>query len=198
MGAKLNEVAAHYSQEGWDHFYLVVVGTDCKILHDMFSKLFRPPEMVDPMKVESTTTKKAHTEAEKFKEEALHQEGGLDTAKLTVVYPTCTTIPHTIGITSDYYPVVTPTEETSKASRKLVSKTYYQCVICSHRGQNKNSTFTHMHHHLNVSLACSWPNCKKSYEAPEGFKNHVNKKQVAPEALNKEEAESVVSSLSTK
>ena len=61
--------------------------------------------------------------------------------------------------------------------------------------------FTHMCHNLNDSLACLCPNCKKSYKAQEGFKDHVNKKhggQLAPKALSKEEAESIVSSLSTK
>ena len=155
--------------------------------------------MLDPMELEPPTTKKACTEVEKFEEEALCQEGGLDTTKPTIIYPTSTSIPNTIGISSDYYPVMTPTEETSKASGKLISKTYYQCTIFSHWGQNRNSMFTHTHCHLNVSLACLWPNCKKSYEAPEGFKDHVNKKhgeQVAPNALSKEEAESVLSSFS--
>ena len=82
---------------------------------------------------------------------------------------------------------------------KLVTKTYYQCVVCSHWSQNKDSTYRHTCHNLNVTLAYSWPKCNKSYEAPEGFKDHVNKKhrgEVAPPTLSKEEAEAVVFGLS--
>ena len=104
------------------------------------------------------------------------------------------TIPEKGGTTFTW-----PTKEVSKASRKLVMKTYYQCVICFHQSQNKDSTYTHMCRHLNVTLACSWPKCNKLYEAPEGFKDHINKKhgrQVAPTTLSKEEAEVVVAGLS--
>ena len=71
MGAKLNEVAACYSQEGWDHFHQAVAGTDCEILLNMFSELFGPPEMLDPTELEPPATKKTPTKAEKFEEEML-------------------------------------------------------------------------------------------------------------------------------
>ena len=81
MGVKLNEVAACYLREEWDHFYLAVAGTDCEILLDMFSKLFRPPEILNPTNLETPATNKAQTEAEHFEEEALHCEGGPDASK---------------------------------------------------------------------------------------------------------------------
>ena len=126
MGTKLNEVApSRYSHEGWDHFYLVVAGTDFETLVDMFTELFGPPEMLDPTNLETPTAKKAHTEAEQYEEEALHHEGGPDTSKPKVLYPTSTTLPVSIEIPPKYCPVVTPADEISKASRKLVTKTYY-------------------------------------------------------------------------
>ena len=87
MGTKLNEVAAHYSHEGWDHPYLVVAGTDCEILVDMFTELFGPPEMLDSTDLETPATKKACTKAEQYEEEALCLEGGPDTSKPMVLYP---------------------------------------------------------------------------------------------------------------
>ena len=67
MGAKLNEVAARYSQEWWDHFYLAVASSDCQIVLDMFSE-FLP---TGPGGSQGTPAKKAHVEAAKFKEEML-------------------------------------------------------------------------------------------------------------------------------
>ena len=198
MGTKLNEVSVHYSHEGWDHFYLAMAGTDCEILVDMFTEMFGPPEMFDPTDLKTPTAKKAHTEAEQYEEETLCCEGGPDTSKPKVLYPTSTTLPVSIRIPPEYCPVVTPAEEISKASGKLVMKTYYQCVICSHHSQNKDSTSNHTHCYLNITLTCSWPKCDKSYEASDSFKEHVNKKhggQVAPAALSKEEGKAVVAGL---
>ena len=176
MSTKLNEVATHYSCEGWDRLCLVVVGTDCEILVDMFTKLFGPPEMLNPMDLKGPAAKKAHTEAKQYEKEALHFKGGLDTSKPTILYPISRTIPVIIGILSEYMPMVHYAEEKSKASGKFVTKTFYHCTICPHQSQNKDSTHNHTRRHLNVSLACSWPNCGKTYDAPNGLMAHIDKK----------------------
>ena len=84
MVAKLNEVAAHYSQEGWDWFYLAVAGSDCNIILDMFSKLFGPPSQTELEDLDKPT-KKAWTEAATFEEEVLKQEGVPDTNQVKMV-----------------------------------------------------------------------------------------------------------------
>ena len=81
-------------------FYFAVAGTDCKILVDMFTKLFGPPEMLNPMDLEGPVAKKACTEAKQFEEEALHCEGGPDTSKPTILYPASHTIPISFSILS--------------------------------------------------------------------------------------------------
>ena len=85
MGAKLNEVAASYSWEGWDCFNLPVMGSDCNIILDMFSKLFSPPSKLDLDDLQEPKQKKAHTEVAEFEEEMLKQEGLPDTSKETIL-----------------------------------------------------------------------------------------------------------------
>ena len=87
MGTKLNEVATRYSQEGWDHFYLAVAGSDCEIILDMFSEFLPPPSQLDLDDLQKPQQKKARTEAAEFEEKMLKQEGMPDTSKETVLYP---------------------------------------------------------------------------------------------------------------
>ena len=136
MGAKLNEVAAHYSWEGWDRFYLVVAGSDCNIILDMFSELFGPPSRTELEDLDGPTKKKACTEAAAFEEEALKEEGVPDTSQAETVYPTSTTISHTIGIPADYFPTTYQAEELSKSTGQMVGRMYYHCTIWPHRSQN--------------------------------------------------------------
>ena len=128
----------------------------------------------------------------------LKQEGLPDTNVTKTVYPTSMSMSHTIGIPSDYFPVSHQAEEPSKATGKLVTHTYYHCSVCSYKSQNQDSTYTHTHHHLNTLIGCTWPGCKKSYEAPNRLMAHVKKyhgDHLLPEALTKDEAEAVVASL---
>ena len=104
MGARLNEAMACYSWEGWDCFYLVVAGSDCNIILDMFSKLFGPPSWVELEDFYEPSKKRACTEAAAFEEAVLKQEGVLDTSKVKTVYPTSTTMSYTIGVPADYFP----------------------------------------------------------------------------------------------
>ena len=162
-------------------FYFAVAGTDCKILVDMFTKLFGPPEMLNPMDLEGPVAKKACTEAKQFEEEALHCEGGPDTSKPTILYPASHTIPISFSILS------------------IQSTVHYAEEKSSASGQNRDSTYSHTCRHLSVSLACSWPNCGKAYDVPDGLIAHVDKKHrgaLAPAAISKEEAQVVVAGLS--
>ena len=116
MGAKLNEVAGHYNWEGWDRFYLAVASSDSNIILDMFSELFGPTSWTELEDLNEPTKKKAHSEATAFEEEVLKQEGVSDTSQMKTVYPTSTTISHTIGIPMDYFPTMHQAKECSKST----------------------------------------------------------------------------------
>ena len=92
-------------------------------------------------------------------------------------------------------------EEKSKTSGKFITKTYYHCTICHNQSWNKDSTHNHTGRHLNVSLACSWPNCGKTYDAPDGLIAHIDKKHrgiLVPIAISKEAKAVVVGLLEPK
>ena len=157
------------------------------------------PLPAGPGKPTGTPAKKAHTEMAEFEDEMLKWEGILDTSQETILYPASLPIPTEFGI-EEFCPTMGYSEEKSKASGKMISKTFYHCTICTKRSQNKDSMYNHTSCHLNILTGCTWPNCGKKYEAPEGLKQYVSKKHgnlLAPEALCKEEAEAVVAGLSS-
>ena len=198
MGAKLNEAATHYSWEGWDHFYLTVASTNCNTVIDMFSELFGPPSHIELKDLNESTKKKAHTEAAKFEEEVLKPEGVPDTSEMKVVYPTSQPMSHTLGVPADYQPTVHITEKPSRVTGNLVNRTYYYCTVCEYNSQNCDSTYTHTRHHLNVVIGCAWPNCGKTYDAPDGLSKHVKSKNGSVfllGALGKAEAKAIVTEL---
>ena len=165
----------------------------------MFSKLFGPPSWTELEDLDKRAKEKARSEAATFEEEILKQEGVPDTGQAKMVYPTSTTISHTIGIPVDYFPTTHQAKELSKSTGQMVGHMYYHCTICSHRSQNQDSTYTHTHRHLNVVIGCAWPNCTKTHDTPNGLNAHVNKVHgglLLPGALSKDEAEAVVASLS--
>ena len=130
----------------------------------------------------------------------LKQEGLPDTIKETMLFPMSLPIPTDFGVEKEFYPIVGYTEEKSKASGKMVTKTYYNCTISNKRSQNRDSMFNHTRHHLNISLGCAWPKCGKKYEAPDGLKEHIMKKHgnlLSPTASSKDEAEAMVAELSS-
>ena len=200
MGAKLNEVATRYSWEEWNCFYLAVADSDCEIILDMFLELFGPPSQLDLDNLQEPQQKKANTETAEFKEKMLKQKGMLDTSKETVLYPTSFPIPTEFSIEKEFHPTVGYSEELSKTSCKMVSKTFYHCTVCTRRLQNKDSMYNHTRCHLNILIGCTWLKCGKKYKAPEGLKEHITKKHsglLSPEALSKEEAEAMVAGLSS-
>ena len=166
----------------------------------MLFKLFGPPSCTELEDLDEPARKKAHTEAAAFEEEVLKQEGIPDTSQAKTVYPTSVSMSHTIGILTEYFPTSHQSEECSKSMGQMVVHTYYHCTFCPYKSQNRDSTYTHTRCHLNVVLCCAWPNCTKTYDAPDSLSTHVSKVHrglLLPKALTKDEAESVVTSLST-
>ena len=166
----------------------------------MLSELFGPPSHTELEDLDEPARKKAHTEAAAFEEEVLKQEGIPDTSQTKTVYPTSVSMSHTLGIPADYFPTSHQAEERNKSTGQMVVRTYYHCTICTYKSQNCDSTYTHTHCHLNIVLGCAWPNCTKTYDAPDGLSTHVNRVHgglLLPKALTKDEAESLVASLST-
>ena len=166
----------------------------------MLSELFSPSSHTELEDLDEPARKKARTEAAAFEEEVLKQEGIPDTSRAKTVYPTSMSMSHTIGIPADYFPTSHQVEEHCKSMGQMVVHTYYHCTICPYKSLNRDSTYTHTHHHLNVVLGCAWPRCTKTYDAPDGLSTHVNKVHrglLLPKALTKDETESVIASLST-
>ena len=165
----------------------------------MLSELFSPPSCTELEDLDEPARKKACTEAAAFEEEVLKQEDIPDTSQAKTVYPTSVLMSHTISIPTDYFPTSHQAEACSKSIGQMVVYTYYHCTICPYKSQNHDSTYTHTHRHLNVVLGCVWPNCTKTYDAPDGLCTHVSKVHrglLLVEALTKDEAESIIASLS--
>ena len=141
----------------------------------MLSELFSPPSHIELENLDELARKKACTEAAAFEEEVLKQEGIPNTSQTKTVYPTRVSMSHTLGILADYFPTSHQAEECSKSTRQMVVHTYYHCTICTYKSQNRDSMYTHTHHHLNVVLGCALPNCTKTYDVPDGLSTHVNK-----------------------
>ena len=166
----------------------------------MLSELFGPPSHTELEDLDESARKKARTEAAAFEEEVLKQEGIPDTSQTKTVFPTSMSMSHTLGIPADYLPTSHQAEECSKSAGQMVVHTYYHCTICTYKSQNRDSMYTHTRCHLNIVLGCAWPNCTKTYDASDSLSTHVNKVHgglLLPKALTKDEAESVIASLST-
>ena len=179
---------------------MAVAGSDCNIILDILSELFGLPSCTELEDLDELARKKVHTEAATFEEEVLKQEGIPNTSQTKMVYPTSVLTSHTLGIPADYFPTSHQAEECSKSTGQMVVHTYYHCTICTYKSQNCDSTYRHTRRHLNIVLGCAWPNCTKTYDAPGGLSTHVNKVHgglLLPKALTKDEAESVITSLST-
>ena len=175
MGAKLNEAAACYSREGWDRFYLAVTGMDCNSVLDLFCELLRDPNPIKIKDLDEPQKKKARIEAAEFKEEALKEEGIPETSEMKTVYPTGS-MNYTISILTKYQPTQHLSKHPSKATGNLVSHTSYHCTMCTYHPFNRDSTYTHTRHHLNIVIGCAWPDCGKTYDAPDGLSKHVKTK----------------------
>ena len=105
----------------------------------------------------------------------MREEGVPDTSKTKTVYPTGS-MNYTISIPTKYQPMQHLSEHPSKATGNLVSRTSYHCTMCTYHSFNRDSTYTHTCHHLNVVIGCAWPNCGKTYDAPNGLSKHLKTK----------------------
>ena len=71
----------------------------------------------------------------------------------TKVYTDQLPVPHDLGVPADYLPEwESVKKEGAKGGCKAIS--HYCCLFCDHKSQNRTSTITHTHHHLNVVVAC--------------------------------------------
>ena len=150
-----------------------MVGANMSYLQDMCSKLFRAIEKDElvPGQYNSPPTKKLHAEVEKEETKVGEATGVINpSGSTTRVYTDQLLVPHDLGVPADYLPHwESIKKDGAKGGHKSVS--YYTCLFCDHRSQNKTSTITQTHHHLNVVVACHL--CLFTSESTEPQENHI-------------------------
>ena len=208
IGAKLNEAAAKYTYEGATRMYVGCAGLDAQVLIDMFCELFGEVDLedADPKKFESESMSAKRKAAEALSEDAEGPpEGATATASPStskgapgwhIKYPTAIPIPKSLGIPDEYIPKkMTVDEPSSRADGQNVMKTYYCCLFCSHKSQNKPSELTHTRRHLNIRLGCKL--CNYSSDSTPPLQAHIintHGGRLSEEDLSQEELASILSS----
>ena len=173
IGTKLQEVGSQHQYEGWTYLHYAMAGANMSYLWEMCSKLFgeiEEDELV-PGQFDSPPAKKLHVEAEK-EETKVGEASGLinPSGSTTKVYTDQLPIPHDLGVPSDYLPHwESVKKEGAKGGQKSIS--FYVCLFCNHRSQNRTSTITHTRHHLNVVLGCHL--CPFTSESTGPLENHI-------------------------
>ena len=170
---KLQEVGSWCQYEGWTFLHYAMAGADMSYLWDMCSELFREIEEDElvPGQFDSPPTKKLQVEAEKEETKIGEATRVINPSRSTTkVYTDQLLIPHDLGVPSDYLP---HWESFKKEGAKGGHKTifYYCCLFCDHKSQNRTSTVTHTHHHLNVVVACCL--CPFTSESTGPLENHI-------------------------
>ena len=124
-----------------------------------------------PGQFDSPPTKKLCAEAEKEETKVGEAIGVINPSGSTIrVYTDQLPVPHDLGVPADYLPHwESIKKEGAKGGCKSVS--YYTCLFCDHRSQNRTSTFTHTCHHLNVVVACHL--CPFTSESTGPLENHI-------------------------
>ena len=150
-----------------------MAGADMSYLQDMCSELFgeiEEDELV-PGQFDSPPTKKLHTEVEKEETKVGEATGVINpSGSTTKVYTDQLPIPCDLGVPADYLPHwESVKKEGAKGGCKSVS--YYSCLFCDHRSQNRTSTITHTHCHLNVVATCHL--CPFTSESTGPLENHI-------------------------
>ena len=173
IGTKLQEVGSQCQYQGWTFLHYAMAGANMSYLWDMCSKLFgeiKEGELV-PGQFNSPPTKKLHTEVEKEETKVGKAAGVINpSGSTTKVYTDQLLIPHDLGVPANYLPHwESVKKEGAKGGHKSVS--YYSCLFCDHRSQNRTSTITHTHHHLNVVAACHL--CLFTSESTGPLENHI-------------------------
>ena len=150
-----------------------MAGANISYLQDMCSELFgeiEEDELV-PGQFDSPPAKKLHTEVEKEETKVGEATGIINPSRSTTkVYTDQLPIPHDLGVPYDYLPHwESVKKEGAKGGCKMVS--YYSCLFCDHRSQNRTSTITHTCHHLNVVATCHL--CPFTSESTGPLENHI-------------------------
>ena len=115
--------------------------------------------------------KKLQVEVEKEETKVGEAAGVINPSRSTTnVYTDQLPIPHDLGVPSDYLPHwESVKKEGAKGGCKTISRYCY--LFCDHKSQNRTSTITHTHHHLNVVVACHL--CPFTSESTGPLENHV-------------------------
>ena len=173
ISTKLQEVGSWCQYEGWTFLHFTITGADMSYLWDMWSELFRAIEEDElvPGQFNSPPTKKLHAEAEKEETKVGEATRVINPSRSTIrIYTDQLLVPHDLGVPADYLSHwESVKKEGAKGGHKSVS--YYTCLFCYHRSQNRTSTITHTSHHLNVVVAC-WL-CPFTSESTGPLENHI-------------------------
>ena len=150
-----------------------MAGANMSYLWNMCSELFgeiKEDELV-PGQFDSPPAKKLCTEVEKEETKVGKAAGVINPSRSTTkVYTDQLLIPHDLGVPANYLPHwESVKKEGAKGGHKSVS--YYSCLFSDHRSQNRTSTITHTHHHLNVVAACHL--CPFTSESTGPLENHI-------------------------
>ena len=150
-----------------------MAGADMSCLWDMCSELFGEIEedYLVPGQFDSPPTKKLHVEVEKEETKVGEATGVVNpSGSTTKAYTDQLPVPCDLGVPADYLPhLESVKKEGAKGDHKLVS--YYSCLFCDHRSQNRTSTITHTHCHLNVIVECCL--CPFTSESTGPLENHI-------------------------
>ena len=158
ISTKLQEVGRQCQYEGCTFLHFAMAGANMSYLWDMCSELFRTiaieeDELV-PGQFDSPPAKRLCAEVEKEETKVGEAAGVINPSRSTTkVYTDQLPVPHDLGVPTDYLPHWESIKrEGAKGGHKSVS--YYTCLFCDHRSQNRTSTITHTSCHLNVVVAC--------------------------------------------
>ena len=173
ISTKLQEVGSRCQYEGWTFLHFAMAGANMSYLQDMCSELFRAikeDELV-PGQFNSPPTKRLQAEVEKEETKVGEAAGVINPSRSTTrVYTDQLPVPHDLGVPADYLPLwESIIKEGAKGAHKSVS--YYTCLFFDHRSQNRTSTVTHTHHHLNMVVACCL--CPFTSESTGPLENHI-------------------------
>ena len=173
IGTKLQEVRSQCQYKGWTFLHYAMAGANMSYLWDMCSKLFGKIEEdgLVPGQFNSPPTKKLRAEAEKEETKVGETTGVINlSGSTTKVYTDQLPVPCDLGVPTDYLSQwESIKKEGAKGGCKSVS--YYSCLFCDHKSQNRTSTITHTHHHLNIVVACHL--CPFTSESTGPLENHI-------------------------
>ena len=144
IGTKLQEVGSWHQYEGWTFLHFAMAGANMSYLQDMCSELFRMIEEDElvPGQFNSPPTKRLHAEVEKEETKVGETAGVINPSRSTTrVYTDQLPVPHDLGVPVDYLPTL-GVHQKGGGQGGVTNVTYYTCLFCDHRSQNRTSTVT--------------------------------------------------------